>query len=327
MTGIPELTEAEWVAAFRRTFGRKNSYSFVPLPSGSNEARVFEQVLAALLADDPATAGGLIAGLGADGIHYTLVRVGGYGTRPLWGWMECAMPGTRAYRGWGPALVRPGEEGHTIYQAPHPRADGWTEHIALRAFMDDEHAAVALFAGAHRYANGRDPAPADAAHTPHNLLHVLTGVLAVRGRATGRPPWFVQFHGSADRTQQPAITASSGAAEPGLDEGSPLPRIAQRVQAAGHLTIALCPGPKGARRPRRPLLCGTGNIQGNLLETLGLRHTFMHFETAQSARSAYRRGAGPGYDGIRDLLVAIRGELSRPAAVCGGSLRAPSKET
>ena len=315
MTGTPELTEAEWVAAFRRTIGRKNSYSFIPFPTGTGAQRVFGQALAALLADDPATAGGLIAGLGADGIHYTLVRVTGNDTCPLWGWMECAMPGTRAYRGWGAALIRPGAGGHTIYQAPHPWADSWTEHIALRAFVDDEHAAVALFAGTHRYANGRNPAPADAAHTPHNLLHALTAVLAARGRETGRPPWFVQFHGSADRTQQPAITASSGAAEPGLDEGSPLPRIAQRVQAPGHLTIALCPEPKGAGRPRRPLLCGTGNIQGNLLETLGLRHTFMHFEIAQSARSAYRKGAGPGYDGIRGLLAAIRGELSRPAAV------------
>ena len=326
MTAIPDLTATEWMAAFQRTVGRKNSYSFVPFPTDTGVQRVFEQALAALLSDDPATAGRLLSGLGADGSHDTLVGVAGHGARPIWGWMESAMPGTASYRGWGAALVRPGQDGCTVYQAPHPRADSWTEHITLRAFVDDEHAAVAVFAGTHRYANGCDPAPADVAHTPHNLLHALTAVLAERGRATDHSPWFVQFHGSADRASQPAITASSGAVEAELDERSPLARIEQRVQAAGHLTIGVCPDGGVEGRSGRPLLCATSNIQGSILETLGLRHTFLHFEIARCARMEYRKGAGSGYTGIEDLRAAIRCELSHPPAVHASSLWRPPEE-
>lgn len=306
MASILELNSDDWLAAFKRTVGRKNSQSFVPLSDGIAPPE-FASLLHALLADDFILAGREIEALNARGIHYTLVRITNRNFGPVWGFMERTRPGESSYRGWGAALVRPGDNHHTIYQAPHPQSDSGTDNLALHAFRADPHAAVALFAGTNRYANGRESASADVAHTTSNLFHALTDVLATHGRSSGTPYWFVQLHGSADRPGQPMITASHGIIAPAMGNASPLLAIQRHVEAEGHVTIGVCDG-----APRAYRLCGTRNIQGRLLERLGLRHTFLHFEIAQSARSEYRREQAPGHAGIHDLLAAVRHALSQP---------------
>ena len=321
MASILEFSPDEWLSAFKQTIGSKDSYCFVPL-SAAAEASDFERLLAALLAGRLAVAEQAIADLDTRGVRYTLIRVhNGDANPPLYGFMERVLPGALDYRGWGAALVRPGGTCHTVYQAPHPQSDRWTDNITLRAFVDDPRGAVALFAGTNRYANGRTPARADVAHKHDNLFHTLSAALAVRGQAAGRPAWFVQLHGSEDRRGQPAVTASHGVRLPFLDGWSILPEIEQHVRAEGNQSIGVC----GRRqksvgvRTRRYVLCGTGNTQGLMLEQLGLRHTFLHFELARTMRAAYQRGAGSGHAGVLGLLAAIRSALSRPAQLAGSA--------
>jgi hypothetical protein len=57
-------------------------------------------------------------------------------------------------------------------------------------------------------------------------------------------------------------------------------------------------------------LAATTNIQGDLLESLGLRENFMHFEIERSGRDDYHAGSGDGYDGITGLFDAIETVLS-----------------
>ena len=95
------------------------------------------------------------------------------------------------YKGWGMVLVRPSAESGRVYQAPHPAADWFSERIALYGFLTDPDASIALFAGAHRNANGdvdgdgeRD---SDVTHDTENLFHVLTEFIARERAADGSP--------------------------------------------------------------------------------------------------------------------------------------------
>ncbi len=311
MVRILELNLNDWLATFKQTVGRKNSHCFVPLPTDM-APREFAAMLEALLADEPAHADRQIAALDARGIRYALVRITNGTFGQMWGFMEQSRPGEPDYCGWGAALVRPGAGHHTIYQAPHPQSDRWTDNLALHAFRDDPHAAVALFAGTNRYANGRRPASADVAHTTTNVFHALTAVLANRGRSVGTPYWFVQLHGSEDRSRQPVITASHGTITSDAGDSGPLLAVQRHVQAEGYVTIGLCGIGQGKNAPGAYRLCGTRNIQGRLLESLELRHTFLHIEIAQSARTGYQQKRDPGHAGVQGLLEAVRHALSQP---------------
>ncbi len=302
------------MVAYKRTVGGKHSNLFVPIPEGS-APRAFGRIVDALLADDVTAAAREIAALEAQRIMYTLVRCADGGGKPIWGFLECVRPGTPNYRGWGAALVRPGANQHTVYQAPHPQSDSWTDNLAFDAFVADPHASVVLFAGTNRYANGREPATADVAHTTDNLFHLLTVWLATRGYSAGRPFWFVQLHGSSDRQKQPMITISNGTFTPHSETLAAMRKIERRVQAQGYLTIGVCGDKQANGRTRSYLLCGTGNAQGDLLERLDLRHTFLHCEIAESVRTAYRREDEPSHSAIHHFLAAVRDVLGEPPAV------------
>lgn len=307
---IEHLTSAEFLEQFQATVGAKYSFTFVPLTNSTVKAH-FQALLEALLSSDLAAARTEIEALDSLGVRYELVTVGGIAGGPAIGFMERVLPGAPHYHGWGAALVRPSTTGHRVYQAPHVKADTFSENIVLRAFVDDPNAAVALFAGTHRYANGRVRPRSDVAHNTDNLFHALTAYLARRGQSAGDPYWFIQIHGSRDRSHIPSIVGSNGADRPQLALDSPLVRINGGVDNAGYVDMGVCgwrEGP-GDDEDGDYSLCATTNVQGDFLEGLGLRQTFIHLELERHVRDDYRAGSGPGYDGVLSLLSGVSDTL------------------
>ncbi len=280
----------------------RDSNAFVPLTSRIVTAQ-FENALAALLNDDYTEAQKCISVLNALGLQYQFVRYADpHYDGLLTGFVECARPGTRAYRGWGGILVRSSGTRQRVYQAPHVRFDTYTLEIALRAFVDDPGAVAVVVAGAHRYANGEKPPVADVTRTPTNVFHALTAYLAHTAQSAGAPLWFIQFHGSVDRPLQPMITASNGTEDPDMTKDDPLVQIKRRLKKHG-LPMGVC----GWEDDDGPyMLCGTENIQGLLLERMGLRATFMHFELEHRLRFEFHKGIDPGCTTMLTLLGTIR---------------------
>jgi hypothetical protein len=182
--------------------------------------------------------------------------------------------------------------------------------------MDYPNALIAMFAGAHRHAGADTDADgwkdSDVAHDTENLFHELTVYIANRGQAGSTRYWFAQIHGASDRASEPTIVGSNGADAPVLTSDSPLVQIDGAVDAAEYMTMGVCGWDEGAgdEEDGNYLLCATTNIQGDLLESLGLRQTFKHFEIERHARDDYHSGSGPGYDGILNLLQAITNVLN-----------------
>jgi hypothetical protein len=304
-----DLSYAEFRERFTASVCAKGSNSFVPL-SDVAAAALFNDLIDALLAGQLGAAREALRRLEERGIRYDQVRVADAAGEAA-GFVERARPGEPGYRGWGAALVRQGAGRNRVYQAPHPWADRYSERIALQAFRDDARASAVVLAGAHRHANGDGRVHSDVAHAADNLFHALSAHLARRGLATGNPRWFIQIHGSAARADEPAIIASDGAQRSRLEAGSPLVRIKNLVDAAGHADMGVCgwrEGP-GAREGGSYRLCATDNAQGRMLEALGLRDWFLHFEIAWPLREGYAAGRGPGHAAIVGLLGAIRAVL------------------
>jgi hypothetical protein len=304
-----DLTYAAFLERFAASVCARGSNSFAalrdPLAAG-----LFEGLADALLAGEQEAAHEAIRQLDALGARYELVRVAAPEGEAV-GFMERARPGEPGYRGWGAALLRPGAGRSRVYQAPHVWADRYSERIALQAFRDDARARAVMLAGAHRHANGDGRADSDVAHAADNLFHALSEHLARRGLALGSPHWFIQIHGSATRPGEPAIIASDGAARPRLRPDSALVRISDLVNAAGLCDMGVCgwhDGP-GAPRGGNYRLCATDNAQGRMLEALGLRETFLHFEIAWPLREDYAARRGPGHAAVLGLLGAIRAVL------------------
>ena len=310
MPRIEGLTVAEFETKLYRTVAERGSHAFLPLTEPVLLG-CFEAMLDALLAGDIAGTELPLAELHRSGVPACLLRIRDVTGQPVIGLMEGVGPGTQGYRGWGAVLVRPGDAGDRIYQAPHVKADLYTASITLRAFLEDRRGSAAVFAGAHRYANGRKRPVADVAHGTENLFHGLTVYLARRGQATGRPFWFIQFHGSRDRPGQPVITASNGAAMPALTTACALVRIQAAVGREGCLKMGVCGWTDGSQSDQAGsyLLTARDNIQGQFLESIGLREHFMHFEIGYEARRQYHAGHEPGKSGILHLLEAIRQTL------------------
>ena len=307
---VQPLTGLEFLEQFQATIGGKSSNTFVPLTNLAIKAH-FEALLEALLSNDLTAAHSEIEALHALGVEYELVNVEGIANGPAIGFMERVPPGTPDYHGWGAMLVRPSAAGRRIYQAPHVKADAFTESIVLQAFADDSNAAVAMFAGTHRYANGVLRPSSDVAHNADNLFQLLTAYLAERGQSAGAPYWFIQIHGSRDRSTIPSIVGSNGGDYPQLTADNPLVRIDAAVDRAGYVDMGVCgwhEGP-GDDEDGDYGLCATTNVQGDFLERLGLRQTFIHLELERHVRDDYRAGSGPGYDGVLSLLRGVSDTL------------------
>ena len=311
-TDLERLNSEQFLAQFKQGIGGKASNSFFPLTDPLIMTQ-FEAMVEALLVNKLSLAQANMEALNELGVRYKLVQLQTTSSNEvIYGFMERVAPRTPDYRGWGAALVRPARYCNKVYQAPHVLADKDTLEIAWRAFNNDPHACAALFAGTHRSANDDSKASADVAHAAENLFHMLTEHFAWRGQLGGTPYWFIQFHGSADRRGEPAITGSDGTRKPQLTKTSPLVRINDAVNKAGYVKMGVCGWSKESAddTDRNYRLCATRNLQGILLQRMGLRHTFMHFEIADRVRDDFRVGSGPGYQGVQSLLAAIRETLN-----------------
>lgn len=285
----------------------RDSNAFVPLASRA-VGRQFERMLAALVGNDMAEAQCQIDALNDLGLRFQLVRYPDpHYDASITGFLEYARPGEPQYRGWGGVLVRAMGGRGRVYQAPHVRSDVYTLSIATRAFVDDPQAAALVVAGSHRYANGEEPPIADVTRSPASLFHVVTACLARTAQCAAMPLWFIQFHGSQDRLMQPMITASNGSEEPWLTVDDPLVRIKRRVEEHDGLTMGVCGWHTTSDEPY--FLCGKENIQGLLLEGMGLRSTFMHFELERRLRHDMFHRVEPGYGHGLAFLAATRDVL------------------
>jgi hypothetical protein len=310
---VEEMTSAAFLAGYKNSVADRDSTYFVRLTAEA-VTRQFESLLDAALAGDDTAAGAAIDELGVAGVSYRLVSLNDT-AEPILGFMETAVPGDPDYRGWGAVLVRPASAGRVVYQAPHVKADLYSEEITFRAFLDNPLSRAVVLAGAHRAAVGDgdgDGAPdSDVANDTENLFHALTGYLARRGLARGEPLWFIQFHGAADRDTDPSVVGSDGSGIASLPAGSPLVGINNVVDEAGHVTMGVCGWREGAGDDEDGVyaLNASNNLQGAMLSTLGQRHSFMHFEIERTARDEWHAGVGSGYDGIGDLMGAITAAL------------------
>ena len=317
-TGIIDMTFAEYMNAYSAGIAGAGSGDFRMLDDPVI-ALLFENMTDALLAGTPGAAQPILLVLDALGVHYRLVSITDLSEGPVYGFVETALPGDADFTGWGAVLFRTSATGYRVWSAPHPQADLYTEDIAAEGFESDPGGAVLLLAGAHRDAlgdlNANGFSDSDAAHETGNLFHLLTTHLASKGLDAGAPYWFIQIHGSADLSTEPDIVGSSGADAPVLTGTSALVRVDDEVDTRGNALMGVWGWWEGTGDDQDGdyLLRATTNVQGDVLEAMGMRDSFMHFEIERTARDSYHAGAGAGYDGVLDLLAALRQELGTVA--------------
>ncbi|MCF7885101.1 MAG: C39 family peptidase [Candidatus Marinimicrobia bacterium] len=297
----------------------EDSYKFVRLTNPDIKNH-FKNLLKYILSNNTTEASDEIRELNDLEVGYKLYKIVDPSEidEPLYGFMETSKPDTDIYKGWGSYLIRPNSDGNIIYQAPHINYETYTKDIALNAFIDNKNAKAIFFNGADRRSNDDsdddDGANSDVAHDTENLFHLFTNYLANQGVNEGGY-WFIQIHGAEDREEEPSITASTGAEHPNENINSELIKIDNIVDSDGNVTMGVCGWEEGSAdyKDGDYKLAATKNVQGNLLESLGLRKSFMHFELERSARDEYNEQTGPGYNGINCLLSAIKSTLgSRP---------------
>lgn len=307
---IDSMTKAQFMNRFMDTVAGRDTGLFVRL-TDPIIGRHFEDLIEAVLTRQLSDAMVEINWLSSIGVDYKLVELRNMPSTVL-GFMEDNLPGDPNFKGWGAYLIRPDTPGYVIYQAPHVIADLYTEDINYQGFCENENGISIMFAGAHRYANGDDDGDghpdSDAAHDSDSLFHVLSKYLADRGFGFGTAYWFNQIHGSADRDSEPTIVGADGSWIPWLTETSPLVLIDDHVDLAGYITMGVWGWWEGPGDDQDGVyeLNGITNIQGNYLESLGLRCSFLHFEIENHARDDYFNGSGDGYLGILTLLDGIR---------------------
>lgn len=299
------LSSAQFLEQLKKNAAPKGSRAFVPLTDPGIQ-QIFLGLTEDMLRGQSASADQRIKALEQLGVRYQRITVMQDQQQPIVGFIERVVPGDADYHGWGTVLLKPSKGCHTIYQAPHLIADQWTEEITLQAFMLDPGACAAMFAGTHRYANGLQKPDSDPAHADNTLFQALTEFFAHRGQALGRPYWFVQFHGSTPQDGMPAMIISNGAPKT-TPPPSVLMHIYQQVNQEANVRIGVCGWFADGGETERYNLCARDNIQGQLLETLGLRYTFIHIEIDQYTRSDYHSATNP--TAILDLLQALREQL------------------
>jgi len=115
--------------------------------------------------------------------------------------------------GWGTYIFDPTGYQEVIIEVPHPLWDSNTWKVGFKGYQNTN-TRYFLMAGAHRYANGNNPAPADVAHNTQNMFHVVhkkvspfsTHSLQVHGFNKNNPnyagyPDVVISNGSSNPTQ------------------------------------------------------------------------------------------------------------------------------
>lgn len=117
-----------------------------------------------------------------------------------------------AKKGWGIYIFKLNARRDLAIEVPHPLWDMRTWEIGFDIFQQLE-CKYFLLAGAHRYANGKDPSPADVTHSTQNIFHV------VHQKVSPDAEHSLQIHGfnkknSPDYNTYPEIVLSNGIPNP-----------------------------------------------------------------------------------------------------------------
>ena len=160
-----------------------------------------------------------------------------------------------------------------IVEVPHPVADVNTEDVGVQAFRAADARAV-LLAGAHRYANGADPAPADMAHNTDSVFDAVHRRLLASGVRVLQP------HGFGEHTRSLVghdVVVSDGSSE----TSSVVVAVASALTGEGFSTClydgALC-----------WQLGATTNVQGTSTRAAGAHFAHVESYTAIRTDSAQR---------------------------------------
>jgi hypothetical protein len=111
--------------------------------------------------------------------------------------------------GWGTYIFYPEGQPQVIIEVPHPYFDSNTWRVGFAAYQQ-LNSRVFVMAGTHRYANGRDPRPADMAHTTQSMFHVVHQQVAPLNNHS------LQVHGFIRNLHPgyPDVVLSNGTASP-----------------------------------------------------------------------------------------------------------------
>jgi hypothetical protein len=113
--------------------------------------------------------------------------------------------------GWGTYIYNENGSNKVAVEVPHPIWDTNTWEVGFRGYQQTN-AKFFLMAGTHRYANGRDPAPADPAHNTQNIFYTVHTQIA------NTADHVFQFHGFNSSNDNydgyPNVILSNGTSSP-----------------------------------------------------------------------------------------------------------------
>lgn len=113
--------------------------------------------------------------------------------------------------GWGTYIYNENGSNKVVVEVPHPIWDTNTWEVGFRGYQQTN-AKFFLMAGTHRYANGKDPAPADPAHNTQNVFYT------VHTRIANTAEHVFQFHGFNSSNDiyngYPNVILSNGTSSP-----------------------------------------------------------------------------------------------------------------
>ncbi len=175
------------------------------IPPTESERDLFGQAIRAIISDSLARAEAL-----ADTLNYELYDwLNSADNRRYYVWEE---KNSDAFKGWGTFIFNPQARQDIAIEIPHPLWDSYTWQVGIEYFLRNQ-PRYFLMAGTHRYANGRDPAPADVAHNKVNNFHVMHREIAPLVAHT------LQIHGFSrdgndNYSDYPDVVLSNGTPEP-----------------------------------------------------------------------------------------------------------------
>ncbi|MBN2365055.1 MAG: T9SS C-terminal target domain-containing protein [Calditrichaeota bacterium] len=163
--------------------------------------------------------------------------------------------------GWGTYIFYPTGGVEVAIEVPHPLFDSNTWQVGFTSYQVVQ-SRYFLMAGTHRYANGRDPRPADVAHNTQNMFHVVHQEISPLVSHT------MQIHGFS-RNNHPAgypdVILSNGTPSP----GPILDSLAQGIIGEGY-SVGIFDG------VNYTTLGATTNTQGQFSNSNG--YSFIHME-------------------------------------------------
>lgn len=191
------------------------------IPPTENERAFFGEAIRAIVADSLTRAEAL-----ADSLNYALYDwLNSNDNRHYYVWKE---KNSDAFKGWGTFIFNPQAKQGIAIEIPHPLWDSYTWQVGIEYFLRYQ-PRFFLMAGTHRYANGRDPAPADVAHNKVNNFHIMHREIAPLVAHTMQIHGFSR-DGNDNYSNYPDVVLSNGTAEP----SDILDTLAMNLRDAGY---------------------------------------------------------------------------------------------